>query len=207
MGSSVRSDVPPGFQRAELVRVGVLAAVATSPLVPFALFFKKPLKRNVQRHDVGRLRVPGHRGGTAAHRLVRPARWDREGPRRRTGGTRLAIGIAQMFAPLPGVSRSGLTIATALALGLSRTWAVGFSLLIAVPAILGAVVFEIKDVKPSMLTFDRVGPAVAGTLVAAIVGYFAIIWLTRVVRSGRLWWFAVYLIVLAIVVLSIGPLR
>ena len=42
-----------------------------------------------------------------------------------------------MFAPLPGVSRSGVTIAAALALGLSRTWAVGFSLLIAVPAILG----------------------------------------------------------------------
>ena len=37
---------------------------------------------------------------------------------------------------------------------------------------------------------------------AAIVGYFAIIWLTRVVRSGRIWWFSLYLVVLAIVVLS-----
>ena len=111
-----------------------------------------------------------------------------------------------MFAPLPGVSRSGLTIAAALALGLSRTWAVGFSLLIAVPAILGAAVFEIKDVNRSMLTFDRVGPAVAGTVVAGIVGYFAIIWLTRVVRSGRIWCFSLYLIVLAIVVLSTGAL-
>ena len=53
-----------------------------------------------------------------------------------------------------------------------------------------------------MLTLDRVGPAVAGTVVAGIVGYFAIIWLTRVVRSGRIWWFSLYLIVLAIVVLS-----
>ena len=59
-----------------------------------------------------------------------------------------------------------MTIAAALALGLSRTWAVGFSLLIAVPAILGAAVFEIKDVKPSMLTADRVAQAAAGTVVA-----------------------------------------
>jgi undecaprenyl-diphosphatase len=69
---------------------------------------------------------------------------------------------------------------------------------------LGAAVFEIKDVKPAMLTIDRIGPALAGTVVAAIVGYFAIIWLTRVVRSGRIWCFSLYLFVLAIVVLSTG---
>lgn len=200
------SDVPPGFQRAELVRVGLLAAVATSPLVPFALFFRHAVKETFK----GTTWAGGGFLVTATVLLLTVWLGRRDGPRgpaQTHWWHALAIGIAQMFAPLPGVSRSGVTIATALALGLSRTWAVGFSLLIAVPAILGAVVFEIKDVKPSMLTFDRVGPAVAGTLVAAVVGYFAIIWLTRVVRSGRLWWFAVYLIVLAIIVLSIGPLR
>src|SRR4029079_11836636 len=101
--------------------------------------------------------------------------------------------IAQMFAPLPGVSRSGVTIAAALALGFSRTWAVGFSLLIAVPAIMGAAVYEIKDVTPSMLTGDRVAQAAVATALAGIVGYFAIIWLTQIVRSGRVWCFALYL--------------
>jgi undecaprenyl-diphosphatase len=194
-------DVPPGFHRDEVVRVGVLAAVATSPLVPFALFFKDRLEemfKGATFAGYGFLI-------TAAILLVTAWLGRRDGargPAETHWWHALAIGIAQMFAPLPGVSRSGLTIATALALGMSRTWAVGFSLLIAVPAVLGAVVFEIKGVNKSMLTPDKVGPAIAGTIVAAIVGYFAIIWLTRVVRSGRIWCFSLYLIVLAFVVLA-----
>ena len=43
-------------------------------------------------------------------------------------------------------------------------------------------------------------------MVAAMVGYFAIIWLTRIVRSGRIWWFSLYLVVLAIVVLDRPPM-
>ena len=198
-------DVAPGFHRAEVVHVGVLAAVATSPLVPFALFFKKPLERTFEGTTVAGYGFLV----TAAVLLVTAWLSRREGakgPSATTWLDALLIGIAQMFAPLPGVSRSGVTIAAALALGFSRTWAVGFSLLIAVPAILGAAVFEIKDVTGSMLTFDRIGPAVAGTVLAGIVGYFAIIWLTRVVRSGRIWCFSLYLIVLAIVVLSTGAL-
>jgi undecaprenyl-diphosphatase len=198
-------DVPAGFHRADVVHVGLLAAVATSPLVPFALFFKKALERTFEGTTVA-----GYGFLVTAAVLLLTAWLGRRdgarGPAATSYWHALAIGIAQMFAPLPGVSRSGLTIAAALALGLSRTWAVGFSLLIAVPAILGAVVFEVKDLKPSMLTFDRVGPAVAGTVVAAIVGYFAISLLTRVVRSGRIWWFSLYLVVLAIVVLSTSAL-
>ena len=195
-----RLSAEPRWSASEL-----LAAVATSPLVPFALFFKKPLERTFEGTTVA-----GYGFLVTAAVLLLTAWLSRRdgarGPAKTHWWHALAIGIAQMFAPLPGVSRSGVTIAAALALGFSRTWAVGFSLLIAVPAILGAAVFEIKDVKPSMLTFDRVGPAVAGTVLAAIVGYFAIIWLTRVVRSGRIWCFSLYLVVLAIVVLSTGAL-
>jgi undecaprenyl-diphosphatase len=107
-----------------------------------------------------------------------------------------------MFAPLPGVSRSGLTVAAALALGLSRSWAVGFSLLIAVPAILGAAVFEFRKLDPTLLTPDRVARTVSATVLAGAVGYGAIIWLVKIVRSGRLWYFSVYLVALATVVLT-----
>ena len=96
------------------------------------------------------------------------------------------IGIAQMFAPLPGVSRSGITIAAGLALGLSRPWAVGFSLSIAVPAILGAAVKEIKDIDPATLTTGYYAQAVAGTVVAGLVGYAAIAWLIRHCPGGRI---------------------
>jgi undecaprenyl-diphosphatase len=202
-GLSSGSDVAPGFERAELVHVGVLAAVATAPLVRVALYLKKPLEKTFEGitwAGCGFL-------FTAAVLLLTGWIGRREGvrgPSKTYWWHALAIGIAQLFAPLPGVSRSGVTIATALALGFSRTWSVGFSLLIAVPAVLGAVVLAIKDLKASMLTFDQVGPAVAGTLIAAVVGYFAIIWLTRIVRSGRIWWFSLYLVVLGLVVLSIA---
>ena len=89
MGSLALRMSPPGFQRAEMVRAGVLAAVATSPLVPFALFFKKPLEQDVRRHDRGRIRIPGHRGGAARHRMAGPARRGQGAVGRHTGGMRL----------------------------------------------------------------------------------------------------------------------
>jgi undecaprenyl-diphosphatase len=194
-------DVSPGFHRAEIIRVGLLAIVATTPLVPFALFLKKPLERTFEGTTVA-----GYGFLVTAVVLLITGWLSRrdgaKGPAETTWLDALLIGIAQMFAPLPGVSRSGVTIAAALALGLSRTWSVGFSLLIAVPAIMGAAVYEMKDVTPAMLTADRVAQAAAGTVVAGVVGYFAIMWLTRIVRSGRIWWFSLYLIVLGIVVVS-----
>jgi undecaprenyl-diphosphatase len=133
----------------------------------------------------------GRRGGT-------------KGPDRTTWLDALVIGLAQMLAPLPGVSRSGMTIAAGLALGLSRTWAVGFSLLIAVPAILGAAVKEVKDIDPATLSADYVAQALAATVVAGLVGYAAIAWLVRIVRGGRIWYFSVYLILVGLLVLSVA---
>ena len=202
-GLSAANDEPAAFRRSEIVRVGLLAAVATSPLIPLALFFKKMIEKTFE----GFTFVGFGFLITAAVLMVTAwlkRRDGAKGPADMTLLDALLIGVAQMFAPLPGVSRSGLTIATALALGLSRTWAVGFSLLIAVPAILGAAVWEMRHVELRSLSADRMGQAVAGTILAGVVGYFAITWLTRIVRSGRIWYFAVYLVVLGIVVLTLA---
>jgi undecaprenyl-diphosphatase len=197
------NDAPAGFRRPEVIRVGVLAAIATSPLIPLALFFKKMIEKTFEG-----ITFVGFGFLITAAVLLLTAWLKRrdgaKGPAEMTWLDALLIGVAQMFAPLPGVSRSGLTIAAALALGLSRTWAVGFSLLIAVPAILGAAVWEMRHVDPASLSGNRVLQAVAGTILAGVVGYFAIIWLTRIVRSGRIWYFSVYLVVLGIVVLSLA---
>ncbi|HEX3446742.1 MAG TPA: undecaprenyl-diphosphate phosphatase, partial [Isosphaeraceae bacterium] len=197
------NDAPAGFRRPELIRVGVLAAIATSPLIPHALFFKKMIEKTFEG-----ITFVGFGFLITAAVLLLTAWLKRrdgaKGPAEMTWLDALLIGVAQMFAPLPGVSRSGLTIAAALALGLSRTWSVGFSLLIAVPAILGAAVWEMRHVDPASLSGNRVVQAVAGTILAGVVGYFAIIWLTRIVRSGRIWYFSVYLVVLGIVVLSLA---
>ena len=96
------------------------------------------------------------------------------------------------------MSRSGLTISAAMALGFSKTWAVNFSLMMAVPAILGATAFELRKVDPATLTGDRVAQIVASASLAGVIGYLAIVWLLRLVRSGRLWYFSVYLVLLGL---------
>jgi undecaprenyl-diphosphatase len=205
-------NASPGLGRPEVIRVGLLAIVATSPLVPFALFFKKALDRAFEGTTVAGF------GFLITAAVLLTTAWLRrrdgaKGPGETTWVDALLIGVAQMFAPLPGVSRSGLTIAAGLALGLSRRWSVGFSLLIAVPAILGAACYEVakaffgrEAIDTVNLTTDRVAQASAATILAGVVGYFAIIWLTKIVRSGRIWCFSVYLVVLAIVVLTTGAI-
>ena len=199
-------DMPEGFRRPEVVRVGILAAIATSPLIPLALFLKKWIEQafeGITMAGIGFLI-------TAAVLLLTAwlsRRDGAKGPAQTTWLDALLIGIAQMFAPLPGVSRSGLTIAAALALGLSRTWAVRFSLLIAVPAILGAAAKEMLDMYKSHAVLpaaDFVAQAIAATIVAGAVGYAAIAWLVRVVRSGHIWYFSVYLILVGTLVLAVA---
>jgi undecaprenyl-diphosphatase len=193
-------EVPPAYRRGALIRTGLLAGIATLPLVPDALFLKDFIEETLlstKAAGVGFLITAAVLAVTA--RLS----GGEKGPSETTWLDALLIGIAQMFAPLPGVSRSGLTVAAALALGLSRSWAVGFSLLIAVPAILGAAVFEFRKLDPALLSPDRVARTVAATILAGAVGYGAILWLVKIVRSGRLWYFSVYLVVLATVVLAV----
>lgn len=110
----------------------------------------------------------------------------------------LLIGIAQGFGVLPGISRSGITISTALFAGMDRRTAGEFSFLLSIPAILGALVLTLRDldalgasVAPSVI--------VAGCIAAAIVGYGALTLLLRIVRAGRFALFAWYLIPLGIV--------
>ena len=196
-------DVPQGYHRPEVIRVGILATIATTPLIPLALFFMKWIKQSFEGITVAGI------GFLITATVLMLTAWlsrrgGSKGPAQTTWLDALLIGVAQMFAPLPGVSRSGMTIAAALALGLSRTWAVGFSLLIAVPAILGAAVKEIKDIDPSTLSTAYVSQAVVATILAGLVGYVAIAWLVRIVRGGRIWYFSVYLIVLGLVVLSMA---
>jgi undecaprenyl-diphosphatase len=193
-------DVPDLYRRGPLVRLGVLVFVALLPLVPY--FKIKYIIEDAIKSPV----VTGLGFLVTAAALLVTLRLPggQKGPSEITWRDALLIGIAQAFAPLPGVSRSGLTIAMALALGLTRSWAVQFSFLIGVPAILGATVVALKDVDRSSLTPDRIAQTVAAAVLAGLLGYLAIVWLVRIVRSGRLWYFSVYLILLGTAVLAGG---
>ncbi|MCL2044355.1 MAG: undecaprenyl-diphosphate phosphatase [Treponema sp.] len=123
----------------------------------------------------------------------------------------LVIGAMQAVAVLPGVSRSGATLSGALSRRLDRDFAARFSFLLSIPAILGAVVFQLKDLvkgsaaveEAAAVTAGGIGVAaiIAGTLSAAIVGFFAVRLMLKIVREKSLWGFAIYTGVLGTLVL------
>jgi undecaprenyl-diphosphatase len=127
--------------------------------------------------------------------LLASTRWAPPRDREPSVPLALALGVAQGFAITPGVSRSGTTIAVALWLGLDRSTAARFSFLMAIPAILGAVVLTAKDV--AQADGGRWPLLGLGFVVAALSGYLALAWLVRLVRGGRFWLFAIYLVPLA----------
>ena len=107
----------------------------------------------------------------------------------------LAVGVAQGLAVLPGLSRSGSTIAVAMLLGLRGPAAFRFSFLLSLPAVTGAVILELG--KPG--AFDAVpGSVWLGGAIAALVGWLALSALRKVVVLGRFWAFAVYLVPLGV---------
>jgi len=101
------------------------------------------------------------------------------------------IGLAQGIAVLPGISRSGMTIAAAMALGMKPGEAFRFSFLLSLPAVLGAVVLELRD--PTVLASLGSAALIAGT-VAAVIGWGCLLLLRRLVDGGRLYLFSFYLV-------------
>jgi len=110
------------------------------------------------------------------------------------------IGLAQGFAIFPAVSRSGSTIAGALFQNLDRKFAAKFSFLMSIPAILGSLVFQLKDLKEAGAT-GTLTPVIVGTLAAAISGYFAIKWMMDLIQKKSLKMFSIYVYILGAFVL------
>ncbi|NLJ72933.1 MAG: undecaprenyl-diphosphatase UppP [Syntrophomonadaceae bacterium] len=102
------------------------------------------------------------------------------------------IGIIQAIAIIPGISRSGSTISASLFAGLDRDFAARFSFLLSIPVILGAGIFELKDIMGVGIATANIMPYTIGVIAAAIFGYFAIRVVLRLVRKGRLSYFSYY---------------
>lgn len=102
------------------------------------------------------------------------------------------VGVAQGFATLPGLSRSGTTITACLLCGFDRKFAVKYSFILSIPAILGAAVLEIKDVGQEVITQGMVGTYIAGMVAAALVGYICIKTMLVVVKNKKFKYFAYY---------------
>ena len=109
--------------------------------------------------------------------------------------TVLIIGLAQALAILPGVSRSGTTIATALILGIERKEAGRFSFLLGLPAILGAALLEFKGISATVLSPGLIFAAFG---ISLLVGLVALKLLLDFIRRGRLFYFGFYLVALGL---------
>ncbi len=114
-----------------------------------------------------------------------------EGAVQPTSKGALIIGLAQAFAPLPGVSRSGTTIGSGLWVGLGAVAAADFSFLMAIPLIAGAGLFEARHASVDIAQVGAV-PLFVGCLVAFLSGVFAIRFLVAMLRRGRFFAFAPY---------------
>lgn len=112
----------------------------------------------------------------------------------------LAIGCFQALAPLPGVSRSGSTIAGALMIGVTRQAATTFSFLLSVPAVGGAVLLKAIDMARGTSGGGAIGQLLFGAAISFAVGIVALRFLIRIVSQRKLHWFAYYCLLLGTVV-------
>jgi undecaprenyl-diphosphatase len=111
-------------------------------------------------------------------------------------------GLAQSAALVPGVSRSGATISMGLALGQEREAATRFAFLLAIPAVVAAGLFQLKDVSQGDSPYTNAQTGLA-TVVAFVVGYAAIAWLLRYVGTHSYTPFVVYRVALGVLVMGL----
>jgi len=110
----------------------------------------------------------------------------------------LGVGCFQALGTLPGISRSGSTIVGGLFCGLDKKTAVRFSFLMSVPAILGALVLDLKDMFTMTSQTLSPLPVAVGMVTSAVSGYFAIKFLLRLVEKSKLSYFSIYCVVAGI---------
>ena len=109
-----------------------------------------------------------------------------------TMGDAILVGLAQAVAVVPGLSRSGTTISAGMARGFDRTYAVKFSFLMSIPAVLGANILSIVDAVKAGIDTSLLPMYLVGVLVAMVSGYASISLLRFIARKSRFGGFAYY---------------
>ena len=111
----------------------------------------------------------------------------------------LKLGLFQMVATIPGLSRSGSTISAAINMGFDRQTAVEFSFIMAIPAVIGANILSLKDVFEQGFNTALLGPYIVGIVIAAVTGIAAINLVKYISRKDKFGWFSIYCIIAGIV--------
>lgn len=104
----------------------------------------------------------------------------------------LLVGVGQAIATMPGISRSGMTITAGCFVGYERRFAVRFSFLMSIPAILGANILSLKDAVDAGIDWSQLPVYLVGVITAAVVGYLCIRLLKMIADKGKFGFFAYY---------------
>jgi len=162
--------------------------VATIPAVIFALFLNDFIEHAFGGHYLGYAFLFTALLLVAAELIAK-----RVGNRRELRlGSATVMGVMQAIAILPGISRSGSTLAGGLACGVERQKTARFAFLMSIPAILGAALLNGYTLTQSAGFSIDWAPLIAGMVCAAITGYIAIRFMLALISKKRLWGFAIY---------------
>ena len=123
-------------------------------------------------------------------------------PKNMKPGDALIAGIFQGFSVLPGISRFGTGLSACLLAGLGRKFAVKYSMLMSVPAIIGGMILEITKVSEPLSVGP--GPYITAILVSGIIGYFTIRVMLRIVTRIKLKVFALYCVIIGIIFIAVN---
>ena len=116
----------------------------------------------------------------------------------------LLVGVGQAIATCPGISRSGTTITAGCFVGFDRKFAVRFSFLLSIPAVLGANILTLKDaIQENSIIVSDIPVYLVGVAVAAVVGYICIRLLKMIADKGKFGWFAYYCWAVGLIVLAL----
>jgi undecaprenyl-diphosphatase len=190
-----------GAQHSQDARLGWYIVLGTIPIGIFGLAFKDQIEHGARDlYLIGTMLIVFGLVMLAADRYGR-----RERPiETMNPGDGVSVGLAQAFALIPGVSRSGATIAAGLFRGLTREAAARYSFLLSTPAIVLSALFELKGiVDGSEHVHASAGDIVISTLCAFVVGYWSISFLLRVVTRYGLTPFVIYRFGLGALVLAL----
>ncbi len=119
----------------------------------------------------------------------------------------LIVGIGQAIATMPGISRSGMTITTGCFVGFERKFAVRFSFLLSIPAVLGANILSLADAAKAGINWAEVPVYLVGVVTAAVVGYLCIRLLRFIAERGKFGAFAYYCWAVGVLTLVLNVIK
>ena len=194
---STPTPVPPAR------RMILLVIIATLPL--FAIL---PIRKSVQGLANSMVFIGGALIVTGVLLFVSDLmRRGRKNDSNATWWEALIVGVGQAIATLPGISRSGMTITTGCFLGFERSFAVRFSFIMSIPAILGANILGLKDAMEVGVIWSEVPMYLVGVLTAAVVGYLCIRLLKMIAAKGKFGFFAYYCWAAGLLTLILNAIR